>query len=124
MAIETPALLDALYNVTTIPIIPFRPGEIDYDAHAKNVDYLMRTNTLAGNRPRVVSVAGTSLIHHVEPEEQTRIFDVTGQVMGERGVLMSAIVPNPIKTAGKLIEAQSKLQEPIVLLLLIDHGCR
>ena len=119
MAIDTPALLDALHNVTTIPIIPFQGGEIDYDAHAKNVDYLMRTNTLEGNRPRVVSVAGTSLIHHVEPEEQTRIFDVTGQVMGERGVLMSAIVPNPIKSAGKLIEAQSQLRRaPDVYLVM------
>lgn len=112
MPIETHALLEALDNVTAIPIIPFRNSEIDYDAHAKNVAYLMGANSLDGGRPRVVSVAGTSLIHHVEPEEQTQIFDVTGQVMGKEGVLMSAIVPNPIKTAGKLIEEQSKLNRP------------
>ena len=40
-------------------------------AHAKNVQYLIRANRLDG-RPRVLSVAGTSLIHHVEAEEQTR----------------------------------------------------
>jgi dihydrodipicolinate synthase/N-acetylneuraminate lyase len=119
MTIETPALLEALNNVTAIPIIPFRNGTIDYDAHAMNVAYLMRNNTLEGNRPRVVSVAGTSLIHHVEPEEQTRIFDVTGQVMGKEGVLMSAIVPNPIKTAGKLIEEQSKLNRPPDVYLIM-----
>jgi dihydrodipicolinate synthase/N-acetylneuraminate lyase len=84
-----------------------------------NVAYLMRNNSLDGNRPRVVSVAGTSLIHHVEPEEQTRILDVTGQVMGNDGVLMSAIVPNPIKSAGRLIEEQSKLNRPPDLYLVM-----
>lgn len=122
MTIETPALLDALNSVTTIPIIPFRNGEIDYDAHAMNVAYLMRNNTLEENRPRVLSVAGTSLIHHVEPDEQTRIFDVTGQVMGNEGVLMSAIVPNPIKSAGKLIEDQSKLKRAPDVYLVMPLG--
>lgn len=119
MTISTPKLLAALDNVTTIPIIPFRNGVIDYDAHAMNVAYLMRNNTLEGGQPRVVSVAGTSLIHHIEPEEQTKIFDVTGQVMGNEGILMSAIVPNPIRTAGKLIEEQSKLQRPPDVYLIM-----
>ena len=119
MTIDTPALLEALNNVTAIPIIPFRNGEIDYDAHAMNVAYLMRNNTLDDGRPRVVSVAGTSLIHHIEPEEQTRLFDVTGQTMGKEGVLMSAIVPNPIKSAGKLVEEQSRLNRlPDVYLVM------
>ncbi|MEX1019154.1 MAG: dihydrodipicolinate synthase family protein [Litorilinea sp.] len=119
MAFTAPQLLDALYSVTTIPIIPFRNGEIDYDAHAKNVSYLMRNNYLDNDRPRVISVAGTSLIHHVEPEEQTRIFDVTGQVMGNDGLLMSAIAPNPIGTAGRLIAEQSRLRRaPDVFLIM------
>lgn len=122
MPINTPTLLDALYAPTTIPIIPFRRGRIDYDGHAKNVQYLMRANHLDNGRPRVISVAGTSLIHHIEPEEQTRIFDVTGQAMGNAGVLMSAIVPNPIGTAGKLIEAQSKLRRPPDLYLIMPLG--
>src|SRR6185436_5104838 len=104
MTIQTQKLLDALNSVTAIPVIPFRNGMIDYGAHAKNVDYLMRHNHLDNQRPRVISVAGTSLIHHVEPEDQTCIFDETGRVMGKEGVLMSAIVPNPIVTAGKLVE--------------------
>lgn len=112
MPIATDQLLDALNNVTAIPIIPFKAGRIDYDGHAKNVQYLMRSNRLDHRRPRVISVAGTSLIHHIEPEEQTRLFDVTGQAMGREGVLMSAIAPNPIGTAGKLIEAQSRLRRP------------
>lgn len=122
MLYETPALLEALYSVTTIPVIPFRSGRIDYDAHAKNIEYLMRANRLNNGRPRVLSVAGTSLIHHVEPEEQTRLFDIAGQVMGKEGVLMSAIVPNPIGTAGKLIEAQSKLQRPPDVYLIMPLG--
>lgn len=119
MAFDTPQLLDALNSVTTIPIIPFRDRKIDYDAHAKNVSYLMQNNHLDNGRPRVISVAGTSLIHHVEPEEQTRIFDVTGQVMGDDGVLMSAIAPNPIGTAGQLIAEQSKLKRPPDVYLIM-----
>ncbi len=116
---DTPTLLDALNSVTAIPIIPFRNGRIDYDAHAKNVRYLMEHNYLDNNRPRVISVAGTSLIHHIEPEEQVRIFDVTGQVMGRDGVLMSAIVPNPIGTAGRLIEQQARLSRPPDVYLIM-----
>ena len=102
--------MEALHSVTTIPVLPFRQGRIDYDAHAMNVAYLMRNNSLDEGRPRVVAVAGTSLIHHLDPEEQTKVYDVTGQVMGEEGVLMSALVPNPLTTAGRLVEEQSKLR--------------
>jgi dihydrodipicolinate synthase/N-acetylneuraminate lyase len=119
MPLEILTLLDALNSVTAIPIIPFKHGRIDYDGHAKNVQYLMRANRLDNGRPRVISVAGTSLIHHIEPEEQTSIFDVTSQAMGKAGVLMSAIAPNPIGTAGKLIEAQSKLRRPPDVYLIM-----
>ena len=95
MPFDTPALLTALNSVTTIPLIPFQRGRIDYDGHAKNVEYLIRADRLDNGRPRVLSVAGTSLIHHVEPEEQTRLFDIAGQVMGQHGLLMSAIAPIP-----------------------------
>lgn len=112
MALDISTLLDALNASITIPIIPFKDGAIDYDGHAKNVDYLMRSNALDNNRPRVISVAGTSLIHHIDPEEQTRIFDETGRTMGAEGVLMSAVVPNPLSVAGRLVEAQSQLPRP------------
>lgn len=122
MSLTTPALLDALDSAITIPIIPFKAGKIDYDGHAQNIEYLMRNNRLAGGRQRVISVAGTSLIHHIEPEEQTRLFDITGQVMGASGVLMSAIVPNPYWTAGKLVEEQSKLRRPPDVYLVMPLG--
>ena len=41
MAIETSELVDSLNSVTSIPVVPFREGAIDYDAHAKNIRYLM-----------------------------------------------------------------------------------
>lgn len=119
MALTTPALLDALNAPTTIPIIPFQQGRIDYDGHAQNITYLMRNNRLDGGRPRVISVAGTSLIHHIEPEEQTEVFHVTGQAMGQAGVLMSAIAPNPLGTAGKLIAAQARLPRPPDVYLIM-----
>ncbi len=119
MPIATAALLDALNAPTTIPIVPYRNGKIDFDGHAKNVRYLMSHNRLDQGRPRVISVAGTSLINHMEPEEQTQVFDVTGQAMGKEGVLISAIAPNPIGTAGNLVAAQSKLQRPPDVYLIM-----
>ena len=37
--IDTPALLDALDSVISIPLVPFAAGNIDYAGHAKNIDY-------------------------------------------------------------------------------------
>ncbi|MEZ4682803.1 MAG: hypothetical protein R2932_52210 [Caldilineaceae bacterium] len=122
MTLETCTLLESLNSAITIPIIPFKDGRIDYDGHAKNIEYLMKNNRLEGGRHRVISVAGTSLIHHIEPEEQTRIFDITGQVMGKDGLLMSAVVPNPLRTAGQLIEDQAKPQRPPDVTLIMPLG--
>jgi hypothetical protein len=46
-------------------------------------------------------VAGTSLIHHVSYEDQSKLVEVTGEVMGDQGILLSAIVPNPLPEAGQ-----------------------
>jgi len=119
MPLSTATLLESLNAPTTIPIVPYRNGAIDFDGHAKNIGYLMHNNRLDQGRRRVISVAGTSLINHMEPEEQTQIFDVAGQVMGKDGVLMSAIAPNPIGTAGKLVAAQSRLQRPPDVFLIM-----
>ena len=102
-------LKEGLNSVTTIPLIPFRNGEVDYDAHRKNIKYLMDNNYLSDGRPRVICIAGTSLIHHVSYEDQNKLVQVTGEVMSDKGILLSAIAPNPINCAGALIEAQSKL---------------
>ena len=119
MPLEIPQLLDALNSVTAIPIIPFKADKIDYTGHAKNIDYLMRNNYLDEGRKRVIAIAGTSLIHHISEAEQRRIIDETGQQIGDDGIFISGIVPNPIRQVGQLVEAQSTLQRPPDAYLLM-----
>ncbi len=119
MSLEIPQLLDALNSVTTIPIIPFRGNTIDYIGHSKNIDYLMHNNYLDQGRKRVIAIAGTSLIHHISDADQIRLIDKTGQQIGNDGILMAGVVPNPICQAAQLIEAQSKLQRPPDVYLLM-----
>ena len=115
-------LKDALNSVITIPLIPFRNGLIDYDAHARNIRYLMDNNHLSGNRPRVICVAGTSLIHHVSTDDQNRLMEVTGKVMGSAGILISAIAPNPIDSASELIRTQAAMQRVPDAYLIMPLG--
>ena len=112
-------LLEALNSVTSIPLIPFDGDQIDYAGHRKNIDYLMNNNHLSGGRPRVISLAGTSLIHHVRPEDQVKLIDTAGQQMGDQGVLMAALVPNPIGVAGDLVEEMSRLNRPPDVYLIM-----
>jgi len=119
MSLEIPQLLDALNSVTTIPIVPFKKDKIDWTGHAQNIDYLMRNNYLDNGRQRVIAIAGTSLIHHISETEQLRLIDKTGQQIGDDGILISGIVPNPIRQAGQLIEAQTELSRPPDAYLLM-----
>lgn len=119
MPLEIPQLLDALNSVTAIPIIPFKDGKVDDTGHAKNIDYLMQNNYLNEGRKRVIAIAGTSLIHHISETEQLRLIDKTAQQIGDDGIFISGIVPNPIHQAGQLIEAQSELQRPPDAYLLM-----
>ncbi|MXV76480.1 hypothetical protein F4Z99_19690, partial [Candidatus Poribacteria bacterium] len=119
MSLEIPQLLDALNSVTAIPIVPFKRDKIDWTGHAKNIDYLMRNNYLDAGRQRVIAIAGTSLIHHISETEQLRLIDKTGQQIGDDGILISGIVPNPIHQAGQLIEAQTELSRPPDAYLLM-----
>ena len=112
-------LLDALDTVISIPLIPFAAGRIDYEGQRRNVDYLMRNNHLSGARPRVIALAGTSLINHIRPQEQLRLLDVTGQQMGGEGLLMAALVPNPLAVAGDLIDELAQLSRPPDVYLLM-----
>jgi dihydrodipicolinate synthase/N-acetylneuraminate lyase len=122
MTISTESLLEGLNSVVSIPLIPFNDGKIDYDGHAKNIDYLMNNNTLSNNRPRVISIAGTSLVHHVKPEEQIKLIDIAGQRMGDKGILMAALIPNPIGVASDMIETLSKLNRPPDVYLIMPLG--
>ena len=87
MTLDRNALLDGLNSVTSIPLIPYDGDQIDFDGHAKNIDYLMQNNHLSDNRPRVISIAGTSLIHHVRYDDQVKLLDIAGQQMGADGIL-------------------------------------
>ena len=112
-------LLDALDSVISIPLIPFDAGRIDYEGQRRNVDYLMRNNHLSGGRPRVISLAGTSLINHIRQQEQLRLMDITGQQMGGEGLLMAALVPNPLAVAGDFIDELARLSRPPDVYLLM-----
>ena len=109
MALATDELLTALTTITSIPVVPFRDGQIDYEAHSKNVTYLMNNNTLDGDVRRVIGIAGTSLIHHVSRADQVELMWHTAELMGGRGVLMAGIAPNPIGDAEDLIRQEAAL---------------
>ncbi|MEE3234370.1 MAG: dihydrodipicolinate synthase family protein [Candidatus Latescibacterota bacterium] len=105
-------LLTALSTVTSIPVVPFRGGKIDYDAHAKNVRYLIDNNHLNGEIRRVIGIAGTSLIHHVGRADQVELMRCTAEYMNGQGVLMAGIVPNPIDDAEDLLRQEAALPAP------------
>ena len=122
MAITNEALLEALNSVVSIPLIPYTDGQIDYDGMKKNIAYLMNNNHLSDGRPRVISLAGTSLIHHVKPDDQVKLLDMTGQQMGSDGVLMAAVVPNPIGVTGDILDSMAKLNRPPDVCLIMPLG--
>ena len=57
-------------------------------------ELLAPENFLSENRKRVISLAGTSLIHHIDQDDQLKLAKETGNLMQDDGVLMSAIVTN------------------------------
>ncbi len=122
MSISTPQLLDALNSVISIPLIPYQGADIDYAGHAKNIDYTMRNNSLSGGRPRVVSIAGTSLVHHVSYDDQVKLLDIAGQRMAGEGVLMAALAPNPLPEAAALLARLAALQRPPDVYLIMPLG--
>ena len=119
MPISTPDLLDALNSVISIPLAPFSGRRIDFAGHAKNVDYLMRNNHLSAGRPRVISIAGTSLVHHISYDDQVKLMDIAGQRMDREGVLMAALAPNPLPEAERLLSRLVSLKRPPDVYLIM-----
>ncbi|MEE2657639.1 MAG: dihydrodipicolinate synthase family protein [Candidatus Latescibacterota bacterium] len=119
MPLSNEELLADLDSVISIPVIPFANGGIDYEGHGCNIDYLLNKNYLDGGRRRVVGIAGTSLIHHISTADQLKLMEFTGQHMGDCGLLMSGIAPNPIDEAEALITEQCKLSRPPDVFLLM-----
>ncbi len=112
-------LLDALDTVISIPILPFREGRIDYEAHGRNIDYLLGTKALEGDRERVISIAGTSLVHHIDTDEQLNLMEYTAGRVAGRGIFISGVAPNPLADAERLIAAQCRLANPPDAFLLM-----
>ena len=119
MTIDNKALLDALDTVISIPLIPFVGGRIDYAGHARNIDYLMRNNSLSEGRPRVIAIAGTSLVHHISYAAQVKLLDMAGQRMAGEGVLMAAVAPNPLPETARLLDKLASLPRPPDVTLIM-----
>ncbi len=105
-------LRDCLEGVTTIPVLPFgADGSLDTDGHLRNVRYLLDNNGLADGIDRVVAVAGTSLIQHLDEADQTPLIAATGREIGDKGVLVSGIAAQG-RAADRLVAAQLQSERP------------
>jgi dihydrodipicolinate synthase/N-acetylneuraminate lyase len=111
--------IKALDTVTAIPIVPFRDGRIDLKGHAKNIDYLLTRNFLDGARPRAIAVGGTSLLHHIDAEDQVKLLDETGRRCGASALCIAGLVPNPLEAAARLVEREAALARPPNAYLLM-----
>lgn len=110
-------------TVVAYPVVPFHHGAPDCASFRKNVEYLIARNRLDGGRPRVLGFGGGSLIHHLTVDEQLRLVDVLCQTAGDRAIVVSGILPNPLRSAGELLERQMRLARcPDAFLLLPVNG--
>ncbi len=123
MTLSNEALMEALDTVVSIPAVPFQGGVIDYSGHSKNIDYLLNNNHLDGGRARVISIAGTSLVHHISTDDQLELMEATAAQISGRGIFISSVAPNPIADAERLIAAQCRLAAaPEAFLLMPLSG--
>ena len=110
-------------TVVAYPVVPFRNGAPNYASFRKNAEYLIARNRLDGGRPRVLGFGGGSLIHHLAAEEQLCLVDQLCQTAGDRAIVVSGIVPNPLGQAAELLERQVRLaRRPDAFLLLPVNG--
>jgi dihydrodipicolinate synthase/N-acetylneuraminate lyase len=105
-------------------ILPFRQGRLDLNAHRKNAAYLAGHCFLDGGRKRVIAIGGSSLLHHVTPEEQFDVVRILGEEAGDRAWFISAVLPTPPRQAETLVRRQMELPRPpdAVLLLPLIGG--
>ncbi|MAF12698.1 hypothetical protein CMK11_19790 [Candidatus Poribacteria bacterium] len=108
--------------MTAIPVVPFATdGTADIVGHRRNVRYLLDNNGLEGGLRRVVAVAGTSLIQHMDETEQSRVIAATGLEIGDAGVLVSGIVPQG-GMADRLVATQLQSERPPDAFLIMPMG--
>jgi dihydrodipicolinate synthase/N-acetylneuraminate lyase len=109
--------------VVAYPVVPFHHGSPDCASFRKNAEYLIARNRLDGGRPRVLGFGGGSLIHHLTTEEQLGLVDELCQAAGDRAIVVSGILPNPLRSAAELLERQMRLARcPDAFLLLPVNG--
>jgi dihydrodipicolinate synthase/N-acetylneuraminate lyase len=106
-------------TVVAYPVVPFRNGAPDYTSFRKNAEYLIARNRLDGGRPRALGFGGGSLIHYLEGEQQLRLVDELCQAAVDRAIVVSGIVPNPLRSAAGLLERQVRLARPPDAFLLL-----
>jgi dihydrodipicolinate synthase/N-acetylneuraminate lyase len=92
--------------------IPFRDGRADLRAQAKAVRYLVDNNFLEGGRRRAVANGGSSLVHHLSPEELLDVALATCDAAGGEAWHISGIPATPLRTAEWLVREQMRLANP------------
>ncbi len=113
---------DTTYDWNTVvayPVVPFRGGEPDCAAFRKNAEYLIARNRLDGGRPRVLGFGGGSLIHHLAGEDQLRLVNELCQAAGDRALVVSGLLPNPLRSAAELLARQMEFTRPPDAFLLL-----
>ena len=127
MVIAKDDLLAALSTVTSIPVVPFRQGKIDYEAHAKNVRYLLDHNHLSGHIRRVIGIAGTIFVNMIrifslsvyalkvttDPKAWEEFHSVAGEIMFLPWLFIFLLVVTVIETKRlkKLEESEQNVQK-------------
>jgi dihydrodipicolinate synthase/N-acetylneuraminate lyase len=118
-----PLLVDNMpYDWNTVvayPVVPFHAGAPDCAAFRKNAEYLIARNCLDDGRPRVLGFGGGSLIHHLDSEDQLRLVNELCQAAGNRALVVSGLVPNPLRSAAELLARQIHWNRPPDAFLLL-----
>lgn len=110
--LKTPALVEALRAPIAIPIVPFRDGRPDMAGFCLNVRYLMEHNHLDEGRRRGISISSVSLLQHLVAKVQDCVVQKAGEVMGDAGVLISGVSPNPARNLINRVKVQSGFNRP------------
>src|SRR5439155_22480787 len=85
-----------LETVIAIPPLPFRAGAVDKEAHQKNLRFLIQRNFLGGGRRRVIGIAGTSLVHHIDRDTLVEVMRVTGGTAAQDAVVLAGLRGTPL----------------------------
>src|SRR5436309_2948832 len=108
-----------LETVIAIPPLPFRAGAVDKEAHQKNLRFLIQRNFLDGGRRRVIGIAGTSLVHHIDRDTLVEVMRVTGETAGQDAVVLAGLLATPPAEARKVVERCRKMRRPPASLRIL-----